>query len=354
MANPLAEVSEIYEPGLDLSGVTTQLVNEKVIPELDVVISDIDVRVNKLRGDLGLDNVKPIMLPQDDAIYLRLTIQNDPAWKQYYARVIELCAPEGINVSLEDQIRAISIPWWNLPNLTRIGDNYQPGQHKLTIAAGVVHSYLTQLRRAKIGPVLDSMSISGVFVTEDGWIPLGYRKGRTYSATLMTVPAGSVDCPKDDRSAGSSAPNPVAESVRKEHLEELGLAPKDYQPEIIGRVYDYAVSANSLYVCRARGGPLNDVLRAWNKAIDQREHRWLIPYDASNPDHLVEEMMKERYNPAMANQKTPSDTTLDNVGKILPPCAVSILCHFAQQLGAEWVKKLEQSGILQDVYAFKH
>lgn len=271
-----------------------------------------------------------MQLSNDQAKLLSERIKEDELWRNSFYDIVEALAPALTNTPLENLLEAIHLPWWNKGLVFRQSseepDQYQPDEPSLIVPARLSHSYITQLKRAKKLPPTteDSASISNVLLTADGLLVLGYRAGRSYPHTLMTIPAGSVDY--------HSGKSPIFETFYAEHLEEDNLVPEFMESvEFIGRVFDCKQSKNSLYVSRTKTElSFAKLLKLWNTSSDRREHTFLVAFN-NDPNLILEAVQEQGYDHEKADQKKPSNTTMENVGRILPPAIASLLLHCTQQ-----------------------
>ena len=347
---PLATVEEVYaEPIVDKSNVIVDFEqsedSRRVILDLGNVVRDI---VNAKRESLGFSGIRPIDMSTRQAEQLRSAIKTDSAWIETYKALVDTLSPDLAVQSLDDQLAAINIPWWNCALLFRENDVYD-SNGKLKIQAQMSHSYITQLTRARkvdSGTDVsknDSMSVSNVLFTADGLIVLGLRGGHSYANTIMTVPAGSIQY--------HTGENPLFETLSAEFFEELSLSDREIvSTELVGRSYENTISNSSMYVFRSMTNlSFPELQHFWLRSKDQREHKFLIPL-LDHPLTILDQIEHNRYDPEKADQRNPSATTIENINTVLPSGAVSLLLHCAQREGMSWASKAE--GILNDSYGF--
>jgi hypothetical protein len=343
----LAEIVEIYEDPLTIeSNVRIDYVQDVMVPERVRNINiELEQCVDEERERLGLMHIRPINLPSKQAEDLRRAIKSNPEWADNFKEIVSLLSPELAPTDLKDLLDAIRVPWWVGTPVFRINDHFDKSRGTLNITGELSHTYITQLMGSKKFASLaqmkgakDSMSVSGVSITYDNLLVLGWRGGHRYSNTIMTVPAGSVE--------GELFP-----TIYAEHFEELGRSRKDFSAvELVGRVYDNTIGNNSLYIFRSTMAmPFNDLLRSFRSSADQREHKYLLPL-INDPHFMLDEIKEKGYDLAKADDGNPAATTMGNVGAILPPCAASLLLHFTQQEGKAWGRKAEQ--MLNGAYRF--
>lgn len=340
----LATVEEIYETPLTEDSLIEMVfkedksVQERVNEAKDLV----DRVVEEKRRNMGaLSGVEPIDLTSAQALALRVSIRRDRWWQDGFREIVGSLAPEVKGSDLGDLMKAIRIPWWNKSLVFRegaeVGDVYSGvGKGSLEIKARFSHSYITQLARSgnlDLGNQ-DSASISNVLVTKDGLLVLGYRGGHTFSDMLMVVPAGSVEY--------HSGKNPLFETFYAELNEELGLRGEHLDSvSLIGRVFDNTLSSNSLYVFETKTSlSFREVMEVWSSSVDRKEHKYLVPL-VDEADKVLEIMGGQVYDPSKEDKERPSKTTLENVGAIVPPAAVSLLTHYALREGMDWARKAE-------------
>ncbi|MFH1510914.1 MAG: hypothetical protein ABIF10_04420 [Candidatus Woesearchaeota archaeon] len=344
---PLAEIADIYGLGndRDLQIYIRYDVNEQ---ERDTAVrlkEQLEYIIQDKRETLGVAHIRPIKLSSEQAESLRKNIKADKKWVNAYSEVVETFAPHMISTNLQDQLASIRIPWWNANLLFRNNDLYDDSKGSLDIDASISHSYITQLMRSQKlrQKSLDSISISNILVTQDDLIVLGWRAGHTYSNTLMTVPAGSVEY--------HSGKNPLFETLWAEHFEELGLSKKEFtSTKLIGRVFDNTLSSNSLYVFYSKLGiSFADLLKKWRRSSDQSEHKHLLAFNADQRI-ILDEVMTNGYNPTKADPDKPQSTTEPNIGSILPPAAASLLLYCYHKQNPAWARKAQE--MLNNAYVF--
>jgi hypothetical protein len=315
----------------------------------------IDKVIESKREQLGLENVLPLNMSKDNALKLCTTIKSDSVWKEGFYEVINSIAPELASVDTSALLNAVTIPWWNVSVLGRVGDKYDAANNELSIDASISHSYITQLNRSpsvreiasslkkSIPNSAEAMSISNVLVTKDNLIILGIRSGNSYANTLMITPAGSVEY--------HSGENPVFETIYAEHFEELGLAKEQLKEvSLIGRIHDVSARC-SLYVSRSKTDMMfQELLSMWNSAVDNREHKFLVPV-RDHPQDVMNLVLAHGYDSAKENLTSVSLTTTENVNTILPPAIGSLLVHYAQREGIAWGRKAQD--MLNNMYMFR-
>ena len=313
----------------------------------------IDDLVESYRESLGVSHILPLNMSKDQAEKLRIAIKADPVWKEGLYGVIQAVSPEFKAVDENLLLGAITIPWWNASVLNRLDDKYST-KCGLSIDALVSHSYITQLTRSpQVRQVTEStnshinsgeaMSIANVLVTKDNLMVLGLRGGHSYANTLMVTPAGSVEY--------HSGKNPLFETIYAEHFEELGLA-KDqlHDVSLVGRIYD-TTNRLTLYASSSKVDmTFAELLSLWGSAIDNREHKFLVPIP-NHPQDAMQFIQSHAFNMNKVDPKSVSLTTPENVNTILPSAVGSILTYFASHEGHLWAKKAE--GMLYGDYIFR-
>jgi len=330
VSKPFAEIVSIYEkPLVEKDIITSYNISPQIITQAKAIQNFLTQDIDDIKNKLGLQDIAPITLPEEKAEELRQKIKSDKTWIKHYQDLVSLLTPD---LDLTKAFDKIFLPWWNASQIGLISDKYSGENLNLNVAFS--HSYLTQLiRRNQEGLKIDPVSISGVLITSDNLLVLGYRGGHTYSNCLMTTPAGSVE-PHSEK-------NPLFESFYKELYEENKLNKKDLsQLKIMGRVRDHTLCEQSLYVFRAKTKlSLGELMEKWRTSEDKREHRYLVPF-LNNPETFLEDLKENNYQtPKVAGLKV--KTTYENVGTFVPPGAISILSHFVQQEGEQWAKNAQ-------------
>lgn len=358
---PLAEIVEVYwkpiqnQEQIEVSYTGSTGAGILQLAELTDAIRDI---VKQKQRALGIEHIPPLHLSPPQAEELRQAIRNDPTWQNKYVQlvgqVVHTTISEGLLVGeeLEETISSIHLPWWNSTVVIRKGGRLNKeyyveedsGCSRLDIDAGLSHSYITQLMRAKKLPKIeqDSASISNILLTSDKLLVLGYRGGHNLLHTLMTVPAGSLEYHPND---------PLFRTLATEMDEETGIKPGYFDEQgFIGRIFDPTLGRNSLYVARSETVlSFEEIKRFWKESRDQREHEDLITIE-DDPEKVLALIKQKQYDPTKANVERPGETTPENVGTILPPAAASLLVHYTQREGKDWAQHAEQ--VLGEAYRF--
>lgn len=329
---PLAKIVEWYDkPLTEDSNIEIEYnVAGGIQREVSLLQRAAEVTMNIRREELGISHIRPLHISSELAEILRKNIQGDHKWQKSSEEIVNLLAP-----SLSLDAPSIRLPWWNsslvFRNNTNKNDQYDPSNDSLQIKGHFSHSYITQLMRSRRpSKTYDSASVSNILLTDDNLIVLGYRGGHSYSKTLMTIPAGSLQY--------CSGKNPLFETLYQEHVEETGLT-KDsiISIELLGRVFDHTLSLNSLYVFRTKTQlTFAELLHQWNNSSDKKEHKFLIAIP-DDPATVTSFLTDHAYNPGS-----------DNVGTVLPPAAVSLLLHFGHKMGKEWLSQIPEN--LQTAY----
>ncbi len=344
----LARVLELYDdPLTEYSRIDLRLdLDPKGITRIKELRDNLGCIIDGKRADLGFSEVRPINLLKDDAEQLRQALKSDSKWKKEFRAIVDTLAPDLRTISLDDLIAPIQVPWWNAIILSRRGGGFDYVGDFLRIDASLSHSYLPQVfsSRRITKNQTDSMSVSNILITADDFIVLGYRGGHRYSDMLMNVGAGSLEFHSGD--------NPLFETSYAELKEEVRLSRKDLSSmKLVGSVRDETLQKTTLYVFRSRT-PLTfaELLGVWQGSIDQNEHKYLMAYP-DDPDMVLSLIRCNAYDPALANQDNPAATTIANAGSLVPPCAVSLLAHFGQKYGSDFIENARAR--LGDSYVFE-
>lgn len=358
---PLAEIVEVYwqtigfqsQIEVSYTGSTGQGILK--VAELTDAIRGI---VKQKQRALKIEHIPPLHLSTPQAEELRQAIRTDPAWQDKYVQLVghlvHTTISEEVLVGddLQQTISSIHLPWWNNTVVIRKGGRLKKeyyveedsGCSRLDIDAGLSHSYITQLMRAKKLPKIeqDSASISNILLTSDKLLVLGYRGGHNLPHTLMTVPAGSLEYHPND---------PLFRTLAKEMGEETGIKSGYFDEQgFIGRIFDPTLGRNSLYVARSETVlSFEEIKRFWTESRDQREHEDLITIE-DDPEKVLALIKQKQYDPTKANGERPGETTPENVGTILPPAAASLLVHYTQREGKDWAREAER--VLDGAYRF--
>ncbi|MBW2971593.1 NUDIX hydrolase [Candidatus Woesearchaeota archaeon] len=326
--NPLTEESEIRLEYNTLPGSRQTVLDAK---------KKLDDRVLQKRAELGLLSTRTINLPTDKADALRQALKTDPEWLEGFKEIVNTLAPELHSEDIREMLTAIHLPWWNSTLIFREGETaYDASAPALTMAADFSHSYITQLLRSQryTGVKGSPISISNVLLTADNLIILGLRGGHSFTNTIMTVPAGSIEY--------HSGENPFFETLYAEFFEETGLTRDDIRSaELIGETFPY-IGKQPHYIFRSRTHrSFRELLEVWKGSADQREHKHLIAL-LDDPNYVLDMIKNNSYEPSKADPSNPARTTQENVGRILPQCASSILVHYIQREGKGWGAKAEE------------
>jgi hypothetical protein len=328
--NPLVSKSEIIYHSQQSSEVSNQVLS---------LTEAIDETVKKKLG-----RVNPLTISHQEAARIAKEIKDQPQWQNDFQELLKILAPQ---VNQDAVIDAISRPWWNKKGLFRASpdqtDIYDASKPSLELNVVTSHTYITQLMYLPNMelPKLDSASVNSVLLTKDGWLILGLRGGQSYSDTYMVIPAGSLET--------HTGKNPLFETLNDEYYDETGAKlNQEDKVELIGRIYDHTLGHKSEYVFRTQvDKDFSEVVQHWNKAIDQKEHKALEAF-RNDPEFMLKQIRENGFKPEYRNPKTPVLTLKENIGTILPPAAGSILTHFTQQEGREWL--IEASKQLNQKY----
>ena len=330
MDTPDASIEAIYHPALTENGITTAYNETESVRNRVAELRDtIDQVILEKRTELGTAHIRPLNLSADQAASLRTAIKADRRWQKSTQNLVEAIEPQLAQTPLQAQLDAISLPWWNAAVLSSTSDAYDPASDGLHLDTTMTHSYISQMLRSlkiKRPANVNAISVSNVLLTADGLIALGLRAGHSYANTIMAVPAGSVEY--------HTGRNPLFETLYAEHDEEDGLQRDDcVRTELLGKIHDNALGQISLYVFRTLTSlTFAELLDVWDSAIDNREHKFLIPIQ-DDPSRTLEFLLAHRYDRSKADPDTLSKTTLANVNTVLPPCAASLLLHHTHDKG---------------------
>lgn len=351
MTTSLVDIVEIYAEPISSSQIDERMgvhynLRSADQEQLTGWVKTIDEVVRAKRHELRVEHIRPLHLSSSQAEELRMAIKSDQQWKETCGQMIHYFAPD---LSEEDQqtvTTSITLPWWNALQLFRQGKRFETeyDNGRLRLNLDLSHSYITQLMRS--GKIAkrdhDSASISNILLTSDKLLILGYRGGHNLPHTLMTIPAGSLQY--------EGGRDPLFGTLQTEMEEEVGAVPLD-DLQMIGRIFDYTIGKNSLYVSRSVTlVPFSEVLNRWNGAEDKREHEYLIAIE-DDPEKVLAVLKRKQYDPTKANTEKPGQTTIENAGRILPPAIGSLLLHYAQQEGPDWARYAERE--LNGTYQFQ-
>lgn len=236
--------------------------------------------VDVVREDLGFSDVKPIDLSPEDAGKLRERIHENSPWRKLARQAIDISSRNSFSLD-DDVVNNIKLPWWNQTTLDLVG--YLESSGPLDVNFRTAHSYSTQLTRVKDLNYsgVDSASVSCSLVTADGKRLFGIRAGHVGRGSLMTVPAGSVQLPRDFRPVNAGCTNVLKSTVYDELREEIKLEPTDLNYAcLIGRVFDHEVGRNSLFVFDLSTRlDSREVSERWSSSEDRTEHAELVFVD---------------------------------------------------------------------------
>ncbi len=326
---PLVEITDVYQNPLRNSSINTNYEQDPSIKQqINNTNQCLDDIIYQKRKELGIENIRPIDLPEGKAEELKRAIKSESSWHNYLKELVSVLAPE---IGQEDISEAIYLPWWNAELVVCKDDSYNPELPSLSMNIKLSHSYLSQLinYRKLVRSNDDAISISNVLISRDNFIVLGVRAGNKYAGTIMNIPAGSVEY--------HTGKNPLFESFYAEYEEEIGLKPEHIEKaELIGKISKFRLENQSHYIFRTKANlSFEELIKIWNASYDKREHTSLKKYK-NNPDTMIKAIIHRRYDPIKEDSDNPTKTTPANKGKILPQCSASLILHFAQEKGISW------------------
>jgi len=334
-----AKIIQIYQPSLkeenihitydlDASGISKSLQLEE---EMKVAIQKVEKQTGILEKEVLGDPEKKKILAH--------ALKQDEIWENCFKNICEFFSP-GVDPKIASE--DIDRPFWNNLQFGFVSDSYESPNYNIT--SHISHSLLTQLKESTKTkhniPKLQPVSIVSNVITADKKLVLGHRGGNSYYDVIMSVPAGSVEPHLKPRERGA-----LFSSHDKELNEELALKPEDCESsELIARVEESLLVPGGwqYYVFRTKiKMELDELLEHWKKAIDRKEHRHLVFYDVKDPSIILSTIKYNSFDLSKAGERI-NQTTLENIGKILPQCSGPILAHFAKQYGPDWAAKTER------------
>ena len=335
------DITAIYEnPLLEDSSFALNLEQDASVRlALDECSSTIEQIVDEKRKKLGINDIRPIELPDDKAAKLRTEIKIDPYWLESFEKILNLAQAKTRYKSITELVSHVYLPWWNSLLLYQTGEQYSPERPSMIIDGVMSHSYITQLIRQDVlgDGKGKAMSVSNVLLTAEGSIVLGWRLGHSFPNTIMTVPAGSVEYHPGN--------NPLFDTLYEEFDEELGLKKKQIvEPMLIGKIDNGMIAGHPHYVFRSRVDmTYTELVKYWKRKRprDMREHSSLLKFH-DDPDYVLDKVRMMGFKPEAADDRNISRTTAGNLGAILPQCAASLLVHFAQRYNANWQRYAEE------------
>jgi hypothetical protein len=246
------------------------------------VFDMIDNKLRKLGYDKLKDNENRCItsrttryLPKNERVVLQNTLRGDPDFLKLVKSIFMTNAPQLSKVYDNDPeklIKFIDIPDWNEPDKTKMDNAVYSNENLVVYGLDLLHPFVLQCARNLNTPI-DSPSISGIIISEDGEFPIGYRGGTHFENTGMTVPAGSVVISKE------TGVDYIFHSFFKELGDELGQTREDIiDAKIIGKIFDPHVGKNSLFVVVGQSKlDRTETLQRWKeKSKDRYEHKRLL------------------------------------------------------------------------------
>jgi len=333
-----AKIVQIYQPplkegnvhiiyDLDSSRIAQSLQLEN---EMNAVIQRVEEQAGTFRKDVLGDSVKKERLTQ--------ALKNDEGWRVCFKNICSFFSPD---LDPTEAAKDIDRPFWSNLQFGFVSDIYEPPNY--SINSQVSHSFLTQLaestrskyRMSRLKPV----SVVSDLITADNRLVLGHRGGNNHSDVIMNVPAGSVEPHLKSEERGA-----LFGSSDKENYEELALTPEHCSSsELIARVEEKLLVPEGwhYYVFRTRVHmKLDELLEHWQRAVDKKEHRHLVFYDAKDPDLILSAIKYNTWDINKAGEKI-NQTTPGNMGTFLPQCSANVLAHFVQQEGKQWAQQAQ-------------
>ncbi len=349
MPTPLVEISNIYSnPLVEGSAINFQYASDKNTQKvLAEVESSLEHIIEERRASLGLLNILPLHMSPSQADSLRDGLKASPEWQDNVKALLQTFLPQFEYNSISDVAPLIRIPWWNANIIFSSGDTYNEEDNSLAVhEVTPSHSYIVQIMRSQkaSGSLHKALSVSGVLLTSDGLLTLGWRGGHNLSDTLMTTPAGSIEY--------HTGEDPFFESLYAELVEETGIERQDVRSaELIGKLSGYTIESQPHYVFRVRTKlSFHDLLERWTVSMDQKEHKYLIPF-LDDPSSFLQKIRQNTYDSQKQDPQRAMVTAPENIGAILPQCAASVLVHYSQLNRPSFVAHAEK--VLDGAYIFK-
>jgi hypothetical protein len=330
----LVQIDDVYKRpfGRRSSRISYLNSEEFDILGLEDVISGIEEVVSQKKRQMDLTGIDPLKFTQPQRDELNALVKADTVWMALLHNVVGRFAP-GFDDD-EALLRAINRTWFNSTVFFSSGDSYDPASDRLVVNGSSSHSYITQMLGNKLLPDFGygSVSVMNLLVSQD-CIVLGLRDGASLAHTVMAMPAGSA--------AFHTGRNPLFESMSHEYAEETGLEKKHIESmKLIGKMSGHEIGMAPHYVFLTYANcSISHVIESWlENAADRGEHRFLIPL-STKPNLILEELARNSFDPAKADDKVKSRITMGNVNTILGQCGGALVCYLLHKEGVGWLEE---------------
>ena len=338
----LVNIDEIYEPAFfeKYNIVYTPSAGFRV-EGLEGVVSEINGIVEQKKRGMEKGGANPLTLTPEERKELNSRVKADTSWQIYFADIVDRFAPGFEN--LDAATNSINRTWFNSVLLFSRGDEYDQFDNTLKLDATAGHSYITQMLEQKLLPGFEygSVSVINLLMAEDCFL-LGVRDGANKAHTIMTVPAGSAEF--------HTGKNPLFESMHAEFLQETGLEPGDIdEMALIGKISGYEIGGIPHYVfCSRTKLSISEVVERWfEKAIDRREHRFLVPIPKKS-ESILKELAMNSIDPEKIDKEHISATTIGNVNTMLAQCGGALVAYLGWKNGVGWLRDVMKTETFPD------
>ncbi len=292
---------------------------------LDGIIQKNIAIVDSIREKHGSLGTRPVELAPSDAERLAGMIKVDNGWKGCLEETMDRLAPDILKgKGMETIINAIYLPWFVEKVTAMTGNEYLADMHKMKIDFSQTHSYISLLARAGFDVGVQLPSVSNIMICSNDTIMCGWRGGRNYSNTIMTLPAGSVKAKQSSDYIFACLDDELNEELRIEGamVAEKMLVGKVSGPFIPMQPH-FVTATNILY--DAEG-----LVSRWRRSVDRKEHRLLYALPTGR-EEILDEMIAYNYRVDKEDKEIRARTTMDNVGRFLPQCSSSVLAYLGYE-----------------------
>jgi hypothetical protein len=329
----LVKIDEVYEPAFfESSDIIYKPSTDFRVEGLEGAVSEIKGIVEQKKSQMGRGGINPLELTPEERRELNRRVKADTSWQIYLADIVDRFAP-GFE-DLDAATDSINRTWFNSVLLFSRGDEYDPSDNTLKLDATAGHSYITQMLEQGLLPDFGygSASVINLLMAEDCFL-LGVRDGTNKAHTIMTVPAGSAEF--------HTGKNPLFESIYAEFGQETGLMPCDIEEiALIGKISGHEIGGTPHYVfCSNTLLSISEVVERWfERAIDRREHRFLVPIP-KNPSSILKELAMNSIDTERIDKDNRSETTIGNVNTMLAQCGGALVTYLGWSKGRDWLRE---------------